>query len=804
MLIGVFWMANDTVSLETELRNLRTSIVALSNTMSSGNNGSSGTTQTNNVITAGETEATRKAMARWRDQMRSSGNTAAIHMANNITTIGEASQIFSGSLEEGKESIRKLNADLAAGTITSAEFNAQMRALTGTTFEANTAVEDQIEVYTQGHTALNNSLAESQHAHDMANMSLKEFASEVIMGSKQMQIALLGFNEAFGVAEAAATRGSDITLEQAWIARKLGMSQVEVMNMTADYTQTIRAASMSTDDMANKMNDSGHKLVAITGSLKNGAKFALDSAELFKMSGGAIDSEMGSFTDNMASSFKGLRDSIGMTSEEFADLNRSLIGNAEVQSSMYKMTQKQQQIFMQEAQVRRQMLVDGGLRADQADAVIAGMESMVNKGAKERLKEAAKMQATLGAMGMGAQGQRAADIMRKGSRASAGEKTELQEILKAANFQAAENGQGSIQSEMVQDMLNGMNPMMGPDSPLAAAVTQLANALGDPPPSPEPKWFGAMVLKIGNIFDALKDDNLVKIIGLGVATVASTIIMKKVIGLFSGAAGGIASAASSVTTSLGSLGSAFSSVGSAIGSTASTVFSVAKVLLRFAGVVGLLTSAFTVGWAIGTKVNDLINEFMPNLGNAIGWALYNIVEFVKSIPERAMSAFNSFGEWIAGFLDNLIPDWMRDLAGGAAGLAEDAVGGAVEIGGKLLDGAGDKLKGFASTVDGWFADIGKIEPVVVVAPTPAPEIAAAVAAIAPTPEELKKAETARDETYAIIGAGYNNLSDKFKGMLSTMKENAKISQEAKEAQKTASKENINVLQDIAKQPMKSM
>ena len=82
-------------------------------------------------------------------------------------------------------------------------------------------------------------------------------------------------------------------------------------------------------------------------------------------------------------------------------------------------------------------------------------------------------------MGMADQGAEAAEIMRKGSRATADELARLDEIMLAANRESSNRGGGDIQNEMVQDMLNSLTPMMGPDSPLAAAITQSALAIKD-------------------------------------------------------------------------------------------------------------------------------------------------------------------------------------------------------------------------------------------------------------------------------------------------------------------------------------
>jgi len=753
----------DTVMLETELRKLRDVLSKVSGVMerSSGNDGSNGMNGPRpraggNGGRVDDNKETRKALEKFREKLIATGDETSIAMANSMRTVTDMNNIMSTSIEEKLSEMAELYAKVSTSKITVQEYDKAMQVLTGTTQKAGETIEEFMERTKKTQEDMTEVQERGIKAHRRANLSVSEFASEIMRTSKIIAVAGYAFDEAFSIAEASASRGAEITLDQAITARKLGISQATLMNITADYSQTMRAASMSTDEATAMMDRASLKLLGVTGSLEKGAKFAMDSAEMFKLAGGVDDTQLNGFVDNMGSAFANLQQSLGTTAEQFFEMNKALIANVDVQGSMFKMTKAQQLVYLQEAQVRRQLLVDAGLRADQADTIITSMAQLQGKTAKDRMKDAAKIQASLGAMGMGTEGQRAAELIRKG-RLNSDEQLELDKIMKDANFMAAENGQGSIQSEMVQDMLNSMNPLMGPDSPIAAAVTQAANALAeDAPQEKEPPWWREFVLRTGNILNGLKSDNLVKIAGLGIATIAGGILIQSVVKMFS-------------------------SVGGALGSVFSTVGRVTGVLSRFAGGIGMMAGAFKIGWEIGTKLNDFINEFMPNLGNLIGKVLYNIVEFVKDIPNKIMRAFDSFGTWLSTFFENLIPQWMRDVAGGTTGLVS-----------KLDDKIGN-----------WFGGDEPIEIKPSQSDAHLKVIADSVAAVAEVPksaEEVAKEKEAREIMYNKIGEGLNNLSDKMEKLVKTSKDNVEIAKE----QKTVQENSLEAIEAGNNQPMKIM
>jgi len=276
-------------------------------------------------------------------------------------------------------------------------------------------------------------------------------------------IAGAAAKELYAVHTTSMRTGLEETLGQAAQARLMGMSQVELLETQANYRQTMEASGMTSEKMTALMKDQGYAMIGLTGSIKDGAKFALESARSFRVLG-AAGMDQSQFLEGQKDVFRSLHNTLSMTTEQFIAMNEQLLSSQSIRAQMFKMDKSRRAQYFLEIQQTMEKLRLDGLTIEQAHKVVEAMEAMGAKSPRERLKEAAKLQATMGGMGMGAEGERAAQLLRGGLRGE-GDKAEFAELMKQATARSSEiMGQG-FASEMAQSQLlatSGMDQYIGP------------------------------------------------------------------------------------------------------------------------------------------------------------------------------------------------------------------------------------------------------------------------------------------------------------------------------------------------------
>jgi len=742
-------MANADQVLNTELRKVANELTTLVGIMRAQNGGDSnggfgGETQARSGFVDGRSQDTANKKAMKED--KAAHDKIRDELAKDTSELGQAFSVAAGSIESinnlmsaSAETQAEKYAEILNTATSDADFNHRMIQQFGFTIKRGSMTVEEFQAKME---ELGEVVEENVEQLNKSNQSFAEHTRELFNNNK----ALAGFvtalklagAEAYDVAVAAASTGGEVTLYQMKQARLLGMSHADLIKVTAQYKQTMGAAGMGTDAFTELMAENSRKMVGFTGSLQSAGELALKSSELYRLSGGQTEEGLREFISDANERFIDFQKTTGGTVDQFNELNLALRNSSSTQTAMYKMSLSQRKLAMEEMQNRRQLLINDGLRADQAQAVVDAMTAAQGGTAKDRLKNAAKLQASLGAMGMGAQGAEAADIMRKGNRASEGEKKRLQEIMSQANMEAGRRGGGSLQAEMVQDHINGLNPLLGPDSPFVAVVTQLTNKLNEnTPPPDEPAWLDKWidrVVGLGDIINNGKNDNLVKLF-LGAFSAALTLMFPRIIAkLFKGVAG-----------ILGKVGTAFRVLTLVAG----------KILAPIAA----LGASFYVGWQMGTKINDYINEKFPEIGHKIGEIVFNIVEGVKGIWNYASDFVKGIPNMFATGLTNtvgVIGDFFRsigDIFGAGFKYLKDKAFAIFDDTIEATTDAFDAVVGgvkntFNETVDFWTPDRFK---------SSSDEIQTQATELAKVPEQIKHSAEAEEAVNQLIADGINKL-----------------------------------------------
>ncbi len=227
-----------------------------------------------------------------------------------------------------------------------------------------------------------------------------------------------------------------------------GMSPVEMAQNVATFRQSIQAAGMSIDDFRSITEQGAFGLTSYTGELKDAVKVQASAFETAKRAGLSERGEMRAFMNTQMETFKRFNMVFSLTSEQFAEMNKQIKNSSAINEQLYRLNKKQRLQAIQDIQQTMLQLRTMGLMQDQALKVVEAMSAIAAKSPRERLKQAAKLQAVGGALGFGAEAGEAAQIMRRGFRGE-GDRERF-----AALQQTMQKGMGDFMSQgLPQEMM---------------------------------------------------------------------------------------------------------------------------------------------------------------------------------------------------------------------------------------------------------------------------------------------------------------------------------------------------------------
>jgi len=436
--------------------------------------------------------------------------------------------------------------------------------------------------------------------------------------------------------------GADANLLQMAFSKALGMSTAELIETQAEARQSMRAAGMSSTDFSLSMIKSAWATRHFTGSLADGSKLYADSLVLLRRSGGDYVGGIKTYSNEMAKASERFTRSTGASAEQFMALNKQMLSNEGIQNTLFKMDKSKRAGYVLDAANRRQELIQQGMTYEAAQNAIEAMASMQGDTAKNRLTEAAKLEAVGGAMGMSAQAKEMADIMRLGSRATAEDNTRFAALAEELNAAAAANGQGSIGLEMVQDHLNEYTKVLGAQSVGGQQELASGNEGEAPPPGGIIDHIlgalGSLTDVLGKLYEPLK-------------AMATFFLAGKFLKAINNIGGGVDINGSNQDNSksrkggiFGKLKNALSKLGPVLKSATGGIVALggkAAVAGKSAAALGGATTlgmAATVGaisYGLGTLANKAFDHLAPdqwkkNVSNVIGGTISGTIETAKA------------------------------------------------------------------------------------------------------------------------------------------------------------------------------
>lgn len=438
----------------------------------------------------------------------------------------------------------------------------------------------------------------------------------------------------------AAKRGIDATIASAKFGVEiaplgeamllLGMSANEVAELQNKNIQAIRGAGLSFSDFDNMLISGAYQLAAYTGSMKDGAIIFGDAFRNFRMLSSA-SKDQNKFIDETAKIYKFMHETVGTTAEEFQQLTQTLMSSNEVQTNMYRLNEKQRTQAYLDLLTQDALLKTYGLLEPEAQAVVQTFAQIGAQGPKERLKQAAQLQAVGGALGMGKEAAQLAAYIRSGD-------TNNPEAIKLASQlqQGAQKQYANVKGtagEFAQYALTnlpGVQQILGQSGPMSALGTRAGMAT---PPAPKlsPEEQKAKekdderrklaVTAVGSISDQIK--GISTILEVIAATLAIPTLSKMFGGLFT---------------------NIFSKV---LGRGAASVLGEGALAAGGeAGAVGIASAA-----GLGTAATAVAGAAI------VGAGAYGLTTLITDTIPKALGAHQGLGEWIGGEIADAT-DWI--------------------------------------------------------------------------------------------------------------------------------------------------
>ena len=234
---------------------------------------------------------------------------------------------------------------------------------------------------------------------------------------------------------------------------KLGISSEKLTEIFKQNASTV--ALVGGHEFTDRLNKAQNGLVELGLGLEEAAqgangfhKNAIESG-IDPRNTNAINKSM----QEQTKAFAKLRSLTGVTAEEFNNLNQQLLENADNQTLMLRIAPQERAARFNELQGLRQEFVQRGLSAQAAQNMMNVMNQFQKNKLKDRLEGAARMQQLGGIMGMGAEGARAGELMRKRTRTKS-EEAELAMLsanMKGASEQFGNQGMGFENAMDVMD-----------------------------------------------------------------------------------------------------------------------------------------------------------------------------------------------------------------------------------------------------------------------------------------------------------------------------------------------------------------
>lgn len=250
----------------------------------------------------------------------------------------------------------------------------------------------------------------------------------------------------------------------------LGMQPQQLAQLQAANRQALNQSNISIDTFDDRLRETAWSLKDFTGTLDKGAEvYAQSFANAHTLSSNT--NQQNKFIEQQISAFKTFHNAYSMTADQFNQLNTTLLANNDVQTQLFKISESQRTSYFRGLQASFAAFKDLGLMDEAAQRATETLAAIGAQNPKERIKEAARLQAVGGALGFGSQARELAALIRSGLRGE-GDKTRAAQLEAQINAAVSQRMQGGLNAELVTSaLIEPLDKLLGPQSAFGALAT---------------------------------------------------------------------------------------------------------------------------------------------------------------------------------------------------------------------------------------------------------------------------------------------------------------------------------------------
>jgi len=239
---------------------------------------------------------------------------------------------------------------------------------------------------------------------------------------------------------------------------KMGISQIEYMKILKDTRVQNLAMNSAGLDFEGSLAASKESLEGLTSSYGEAAvvagKFHQNMSNI-----GVSQANLGDAVAQQTLLYEKNYRALGYTAEQFADLSAELINDQGMRSTLLSLQEDERKQYVLGIQQRMAEYQTMGYTIERAKELNQTFQALNKMNPKERMKQAAKQRAMMGAMGMGAEGAELFNLQTRIRTMKGQEKLDAQKRITEINQQAASkfgdmsgSGVGLGQSMAMQQM----------------------------------------------------------------------------------------------------------------------------------------------------------------------------------------------------------------------------------------------------------------------------------------------------------------------------------------------------------------
>ena len=315
-----------------------------------------------------------------------------------------------------------------------------------------------------------------------ASLNVESFRDDIENTTKRAIRAFFSVEAAAANLSIAMTQLMNDFRAQLRFGSEMGVAanQIQAMVMGMDpgvFTEInaqARQASLtfgSLEEYTSTLRDQQLRYFNQIGDLTESTRFTAETFQLLGRSGVRPTVEA---MDSMAGSFRVLNKIAGVTSDQFNGMMEGLLADEDISAKLRAAKADERQAIIAGIARQVEMNTAMGMTVEQSLEAARSLGRLSGGTARERFRQAAMAQATMGAMGISG-GAEAADLIRKGQRRTADENARLQELMGQVSNAASEAQRGGYGAEMMVDTMmdrSQMGQYLGPNSPFNTRLTE--------------------------------------------------------------------------------------------------------------------------------------------------------------------------------------------------------------------------------------------------------------------------------------------------------------------------------------------